>query len=227
MHDHSSIKEFDTSCFSGHYVTGDVTPEYLARLQSERSDMAKASRRDGDKNALRVVKTLRPYAGARPALHERAAILLELFDAALRAVDGRACVERDSCVTPNSSARRGVRRRQGGERHGARRARRARRSSRAHAGRHQGRSCRSRSSRAMPRVTAARERASRARRAQPRGRRRARIARRAPAERRPAGVPGFRAAARASSRLLRDGVSLGDLRALNERGLAAAGTSRS
>jgi len=57
VHDHSSIKEFDTSCFSGHYVTGDVTPEYLARLQSERSDMAKASRRDGDKNALRVVKS--------------------------------------------------------------------------------------------------------------------------------------------------------------------------
>ena len=42
MHDHSSIKEFDTSCFSGHYVTGDVTPEYLARLESERSDFAKA-----------------------------------------------------------------------------------------------------------------------------------------------------------------------------------------
>src|SRR6187455_2346404 len=49
-HDHSSIKEFDTSCFSGNYVTGDITPEYLARLQQERSDTAKASRRDGDKN---------------------------------------------------------------------------------------------------------------------------------------------------------------------------------
>jgi len=57
VHDHSSIREFDTSCFSGHYVTGDVTPEYLARLQSERSDMAKASRRDGDKNGLKVVRS--------------------------------------------------------------------------------------------------------------------------------------------------------------------------
>jgi len=56
VHDHSSIKEFDTSCFSGHYVTGDVTPEYLARLQSERSDVAKAWRRDGDKAGLKVVK---------------------------------------------------------------------------------------------------------------------------------------------------------------------------
>jgi amidophosphoribosyltransferase len=56
VHDHSSIKEFDTSCFSGHYVTGDVTAEYLARLQSERSDLAKASRRDGERNVLKVIK---------------------------------------------------------------------------------------------------------------------------------------------------------------------------
>ena len=56
VHDHSSIKEFDTSCFSGNYVTGDVTPEYLARLESERSDLAKASRRDAERTALKVVK---------------------------------------------------------------------------------------------------------------------------------------------------------------------------
>jgi amidophosphoribosyltransferase len=56
VHDHSSIKEFDTSCFSGNYVTGDVTPEYLARLESERSHHAKASRRDGDKAGLKIVK---------------------------------------------------------------------------------------------------------------------------------------------------------------------------
>ena len=43
-HHDSQVSEFDTSCFSGHYVTGDVTPEYLARLQAERSDMAKAQR---------------------------------------------------------------------------------------------------------------------------------------------------------------------------------------
>ncbi len=55
VHDHSSIKEFDTSCFSGQYVTGDVTPEYLARLESERSDFAKATRRETA--SLKVVKT--------------------------------------------------------------------------------------------------------------------------------------------------------------------------
>jgi amidophosphoribosyltransferase len=43
-HHDSQVTEFDTSCFSGEYVTGDVTPEYLARLQAERSDQAKAQR---------------------------------------------------------------------------------------------------------------------------------------------------------------------------------------
>ncbi len=58
MHDHSTIREFDTSCFSGLYVTGDVTAEYLARLERERSDGAKQQRRDADRNGLRVVNTL-------------------------------------------------------------------------------------------------------------------------------------------------------------------------
>jgi amidophosphoribosyltransferase len=44
-HDKARIESFDTSCFSGNYVTGDVTPEYLARLEKERSDDAKAQRR--------------------------------------------------------------------------------------------------------------------------------------------------------------------------------------
>jgi amidophosphoribosyltransferase len=43
-HHDSQVTEFDTSCFSGEYVTGDVTAEYLARLQAERSDLAKAQR---------------------------------------------------------------------------------------------------------------------------------------------------------------------------------------
>jgi amidophosphoribosyltransferase len=43
-HHDSQVTEFDTSCFSGEYVTGDVTAEYLARLQAERSDQAKAQR---------------------------------------------------------------------------------------------------------------------------------------------------------------------------------------
>src|SRR5262245_49914431 len=43
-YDNGDIKDFDTSGFSGHYVTGDVTPAYLARLQEERSDDARTRR---------------------------------------------------------------------------------------------------------------------------------------------------------------------------------------
>jgi len=53
-HDDAQVTEFDTSCFSGEYVTGDVTPEYLARLQTERSDEAKSERREG-RGSLKVV----------------------------------------------------------------------------------------------------------------------------------------------------------------------------
>ena len=45
-HEDARIEEFDTSCFSGEYVTGDITPEYLERLQLERSDAAKVARRE-------------------------------------------------------------------------------------------------------------------------------------------------------------------------------------
>ncbi len=54
-HDNAKIEEFDTSCFSGEYVTGDVTPEYLERLQSERSDDAKARRRNERRRRLRAI----------------------------------------------------------------------------------------------------------------------------------------------------------------------------
>ena len=40
-HDNSSIEEFDTSCFSGEYVTGDVTDEYLDEVERRRNDRAK------------------------------------------------------------------------------------------------------------------------------------------------------------------------------------------
>jgi amidophosphoribosyltransferase len=43
-HDKARIDGFDTSCFSGIYVTGDITPAYLARLEVERSDSAKERR---------------------------------------------------------------------------------------------------------------------------------------------------------------------------------------
>ncbi|NNF66436.1 MAG: amidophosphoribosyltransferase [Gammaproteobacteria bacterium] len=38
------IKSFDTSCFSGEYVAGDVNEAYLARLEKERSNDAKLER---------------------------------------------------------------------------------------------------------------------------------------------------------------------------------------
>ncbi len=43
-HDNSEIREFDTSCFSGEYVTANVTEEYLKRLELVRNDQAKARR---------------------------------------------------------------------------------------------------------------------------------------------------------------------------------------
>ena len=45
-HDKSSITEFDTSCFSGEYVTGDVTDDYLHELELRRSDAAKQKHDD-------------------------------------------------------------------------------------------------------------------------------------------------------------------------------------
>jgi amidophosphoribosyltransferase len=61
-HDKARIEHFDTSCFSGEYVTGDVTPEYLARLEAERSDDAKQKRRsaiDPERPTPRVAKAVR------------------------------------------------------------------------------------------------------------------------------------------------------------------------
>ncbi|NIV18310.1 MAG: amidophosphoribosyltransferase [Woeseiaceae bacterium] len=43
-HDNSDIREFDTSCFSGEYVTGDVTDEYLHEIEQRRNDAAKQRR---------------------------------------------------------------------------------------------------------------------------------------------------------------------------------------
>ena len=54
-HEDSRVEEFDTSCFSGQYPTGDVTPEYLERLQLERSDDAKALRRER-RGKLKVIR---------------------------------------------------------------------------------------------------------------------------------------------------------------------------
>jgi amidophosphoribosyltransferase len=32
------VTQFETSCFNGVYVTGDITPEYLAGVEAQRND---------------------------------------------------------------------------------------------------------------------------------------------------------------------------------------------
>jgi amidophosphoribosyltransferase len=54
-YDNGDIKDFDTSCFSGEYVTGDVTPEYLRQTEVIRSDAAKQAR-----ERLRKMRDLQP-----------------------------------------------------------------------------------------------------------------------------------------------------------------------
>ncbi len=39
-----AVTHFETSCFSGHYITGDVTPAYLESLEAQRRDSAKAGK---------------------------------------------------------------------------------------------------------------------------------------------------------------------------------------
>ena len=54
-HGNSAITEFDTSCFSGEYVTGDVTPEYLDELEARRNDAAKQARETPSSSGAKVV----------------------------------------------------------------------------------------------------------------------------------------------------------------------------
>ena len=54
-HGTSAITEFDTSCFSGEYVTGEVTPEYLDDLELRRNDAAKQKRSKNSSSDAKVV----------------------------------------------------------------------------------------------------------------------------------------------------------------------------
>jgi amidophosphoribosyltransferase len=45
-HERANIGTFDTSCFSGEYVTGDVTHAYLSELERRRANAVKAQRDD-------------------------------------------------------------------------------------------------------------------------------------------------------------------------------------
>jgi amidophosphoribosyltransferase len=48
---------FDTSCFTGNYITGDVSIEYLKELESQRSDSAKLVRDERDMNTIELYNT--------------------------------------------------------------------------------------------------------------------------------------------------------------------------
>jgi amidophosphoribosyltransferase len=48
----SYVDRFDTSVFNGDYVTGDVTTEYLSRLEASRCDQAQESRSQASETAL-------------------------------------------------------------------------------------------------------------------------------------------------------------------------------
>lgn len=47
-HGNPAIEEFEESCFTGKYVTGDVSARYLDRVSRLRNDEAKAAREDGE-----------------------------------------------------------------------------------------------------------------------------------------------------------------------------------
>ncbi|MBI5785945.1 MAG: amidophosphoribosyltransferase [Rhodocyclales bacterium] len=47
-----AITHFDTSCFDGKYITGDISPEYLASVEAARGRSLKASPDDGDSGQL-------------------------------------------------------------------------------------------------------------------------------------------------------------------------------
>jgi amidophosphoribosyltransferase len=49
-----SIKQFDTSCFDGRYVTGDVNAAYLALIEEQRNDDAKTKRNKGHAEVIEL-----------------------------------------------------------------------------------------------------------------------------------------------------------------------------
>ena len=63
-HENADIEGFDTSCFSGDYVTGDVSRSYLDELEVLRSNSAKARRdalvrsEEGDDDTMQVASGL-------------------------------------------------------------------------------------------------------------------------------------------------------------------------
>ena len=51
-HDNSDIKGFDTSCFTGEYITNDINDEYLKNLEKNRNDEAKKNELNGESESF-------------------------------------------------------------------------------------------------------------------------------------------------------------------------------
>jgi amidophosphoribosyltransferase len=51
------ISEFDASVFSGRYITGDVSDDYLNSVEAVRSETAKNDRREGDNEVMDMHNT--------------------------------------------------------------------------------------------------------------------------------------------------------------------------
>ncbi|MDH5299961.1 MAG: amidophosphoribosyltransferase [Gammaproteobacteria bacterium] len=51
-HKRGNVANFDCSCFNGEYVTPDVTPEYLARLEAKRNDSVKEKKSSKDNEVM-------------------------------------------------------------------------------------------------------------------------------------------------------------------------------
>ena len=49
-----SVRSFDTSCFNGKYVTGDITSTYLEQVDIQRNEAAKERLADADLRDLDI-----------------------------------------------------------------------------------------------------------------------------------------------------------------------------
>jgi amidophosphoribosyltransferase len=58
QHDNADVHEFDASCFSGEYLTGDITADYLRKVERSRADSGKARADDryaGSPDAVEIL----------------------------------------------------------------------------------------------------------------------------------------------------------------------------
>ena len=52
------VTAFDTSCFTGNYVTGDVSDDYLAHISGQRNDTARQANDAGEESILGLANSV-------------------------------------------------------------------------------------------------------------------------------------------------------------------------